>query len=120
MGRISLLNNTQSVLDLYRYSSQGVLDTTGGSAYFSTDGGKTSIKAFNGDSNIGDLGDWAISGGDAFNYAAGTNQALPFSSADLKVMQALGYVDPVPEPETYAMLLAGLGLIGFMRRCKKA
>ncbi|ALQ50580.1 FxDxF family PEP-CTERM protein [Nitrosomonas ureae] len=26
---------------------------------------------------------------------------------------------PVPEPETYAMLLAGLGLIGFMTRRKK-
>jgi len=25
----------------------------------------------------------------------------------------------IPEPETYAMLLAGLGLVGFMARCKK-
>jgi hypothetical protein len=25
----------------------------------------------------------------------------------------MGSVTPVPEPETYAMLLAGLGLIGF-------
>jgi hypothetical protein len=28
-------------------------------------------------------------------------------------------VTPVPEPETYAMLLAGLGLIGFMVRRRK-
>lgn len=28
-------------------------------------------------------------------------------------------VSPVPEPETYAMLLAGLGLIGFMTRNRK-
>jgi hypothetical protein len=27
---------------------------------------------------------------------------------------------PVPEPETYAMLLAGLGLLGFMARGKKS
>jgi hypothetical protein len=27
---------------------------------------------------------------------------------------------PVPEPETYAMLLAGLGLVGFMARRRKA
>ena len=28
-------------------------------------------------------------------------------------------ISPVPEPETYAMLLAGLGLMGFiLRRCK--
>lgn len=29
------------------------------------------------------------------------------------------YVSPVPEPETYGMLLAGLGLIGFMARRRK-
>jgi hypothetical protein len=28
-------------------------------------------------------------------------------------------VSPVPEPETYAMLLAGLGLVGFMVRRRK-
>ena len=32
----------------------------------------------------------------------------------------LGSVVLVPEPETYAMLLAGLGLIGFMARRKNA
>lgn len=26
---------------------------------------------------------------------------------------------PVPEPETYAMFMAGLGLMGFMARCRK-
>ena len=26
---------------------------------------------------------------------------------------------PVPEPETYAMILAGLGLMGFMARRRK-
>lgn len=30
-----------------------------------------------------------------------------------------GYVSAVPEPETYAMLLAGLGLVGFMARRRK-
>ena len=29
------------------------------------------------------------------------------------------YISPVPEPETYAMLLAGLGLIGFSARSRK-
>jgi choice-of-anchor A domain-containing protein len=31
-----------------------------------------------------------------------------------------GYVSAVPEPETYAMLLAGLGLVGFMARRRKS
>lgn len=30
------------------------------------------------------------------------------------------YISPVPEPETYAMLLAGLGLLGFTLRNKRA
>jgi hypothetical protein len=32
----------------------------------------------------------------------------------------LNIANPVPEPETYAMLLAGLGLMGFMSRRRKA
>ncbi|MGH8763084.1 MAG: DVUA0089 family protein [Nitrosospira sp.] len=30
------------------------------------------------------------------------------------------YVSPIPEPESYALLLAGLGLVGFMARRKKS
>ncbi len=30
------------------------------------------------------------------------------------------YISPVPEPETYAMLLAGLGMIGFSMRRRRA
>lgn len=30
------------------------------------------------------------------------------------------YISPVPEPETYAMLLAGLGLMGFVARRRRA
>ncbi len=33
--------------------------------------------------------------------------------------QIFSEVSPVPEPETYAMLLAGLGLVGFMVRRRK-
>ena len=31
----------------------------------------------------------------------------------------LNIAQPVPEPETYAMFLFGLGIIGFMARCRK-
>jgi hypothetical protein len=33
-------------------------------------------------------------------------------------LDGFGAAPPVPEPETYAMLLAGLGLLGFMKRRK--
>lgn len=41
------------------------------------------------------------------------NQFAPFSH------DAQGMVSSVPEPETYAMLLAGLGLMGFVARRRK-
>lgn len=46
-------------------------------------------------------------------------------NSDFSTFGALGNVvttsvAPIPEPETYAMLLAGLGLVGFVARRKKA
>ena len=43
----------------------------------------------------------------------------PDNVVDLVVMDDFLYAAPVPEPETYAMLLAGLGLIGAMSRRRK-
>ena len=52
---------------------------------------------------------------DTTGYALipGVLHAYKASATDLA-----GYLAPVPEPETYAMLLAGLGLVGFMARRK--
>ena len=129
MGRTSLLNTTctgnycaqQSVLDLYRYTAPGVLATTGGKAYFSTNGGVTNINTFNGNAGKGDLGDWARLTSDAFNYASSPGYNPPFSAGDITLMKALGYTltSPVPEPETYRLLLCGLGMMGFMARRRK-
>jgi hypothetical protein len=44
----------------------------------------------------------------------------PYNVTDVVVMDDFLYAAPVPEPETYAMLLAGLGLIGAMSRRRKA
>ena len=54
---------------------------------------------------------------DTAGYALipGVLHAYKVSAADLGA-----YIAPVPEPETYAMLLAGLGLVGFMARRRNA
>ncbi|WP_229219988.1 PEP-CTERM sorting domain-containing protein [Rugamonas fusca] len=37
-----------------------------------------------------------------------------------KLSNYRAFISPVPEPETYGMLLAGLGLVGFLARRRKA
>jgi len=66
----------------------------------------------------------------AFNYLAvhlGKNELLFHWSSKITSFNMTGtslsnyraYAAPVPEPETYAMLIAGLGLVGFMARRRK-
>ena len=53
---------------------------------------------------------------------AGINDGSPFGPdnvVDLVAMDDFIYATPVPEPETYAMLLAGLGLLGAVSRRRK-
>lgn len=54
------------------------------------------------------------------NYVSlGTCDATAGCAATLSVT-ALPQITPVPEPETYGMMLAGLGLMGFMINRKKS
>ena len=55
---------------------------------------------------------------------AGDNKFYVFavSDADLAAVGATytgQMISPIPEPETYALMLAGLGLVGGMARCRK-
>jgi hypothetical protein len=45
--------------------------------------------------------------------------ALANPGYSISVSQGVGNTAPVPEAETYAMMLAGLGLVGFMARRRK-
>lgn len=109
-------------LDLFRYSAPGVADVTvGGTKYFSVDGGTTSIAAFSTGTDYGN-------GWQASHFGTGqVNLMRPFvgdgewydaTNADLAAFDAIGWdlTSPVPEPGTWAMLMAGLGLLGWTKR----
>jgi hypothetical protein len=58
----------------------------------------------------------------AFQFMAklGTNAPNPWGSSEVAWYIGQGTVAAVPEPETYAMMLAGLGLLGFAARRRRA
>jgi hypothetical protein len=103
MGRVSLINeqpDDYSVMDLYRWSSPGVRDTTtggnGSTAYFSINDGTTNLGTWNNQVSNGDLGDWypsgpAPGGNDAFNDFSNPGVINVVSQSDITLMEALGY-----------------------------
>jgi hypothetical protein len=129
MGRIGISGgnvtapNQYSLLDAFSYSAPGTRSPgNGGGNYFSIDGGTTAGLLFNNESaNGGDSRDWANTTLDAFNAFGAPGVVAPLSATDFQVMDVLGYnlAAAVPEPETYAMMLAGLGLLGIAARRRK-
>lgn len=59
-----------------------------------------------------------VGGGELlFHWSAKVTTPFTITGANLSNYRA--YISPVPEPETYAMLLAGFGVLGFMARRRK-
>ena len=100
-------------LDLFHYAAPGVRSFTGTqTGYFSTNGGVTDLANFNTNPG-GDFGDWASSVVNdsfrAYSYSGVVNQV---SSADIAVMNALGWISataPTPAPAYVAFDFAGNG-----------
>ncbi len=122
MGRDLIASATDpSLLGLFDYKSAGVRDTSDFSGYFSINGGTTDLAPFNTNS-AGDPGDWGAVSDNALDAAVPAGARLNFSSADVTVMDALGYeanpyqppaptgVSMAPSPGTLASAMSATGL----------
>jgi PEP-CTERM motif len=101
-------------LDLFRYSSAGVLsyttDTTA-TPYFSINGGNTPLTYFNQAGNGSDYGDWASSAVPQVQDAFGTPGSSPtLGTNELTAFNVIGYSVSVPEPTSVLMVGVGLAL----------
>jgi hypothetical protein len=95
LGRVSTIGYSVpgdpiNVLDLYQYTSPGVLQNVSGQPlYLSTDGGQTNLGNFD---TTSDEGDWARGhAADAFNAYTGGAVANLVSPADVTEMTVLGF-----------------------------
>ena len=117
MGRIGGLGLTSErswgPLDLFRYSSPGVRDYSGGTngqpAYFSVDGKALLVKFHNAFSNGRfdgqDFGDWDGTKGDAFG-SRGPGSPGQLTATDLRVLDVLGWTSTSSTPPGTAAPLA--------------
>lgn len=113
-------------LDLFRYSAPGVADVrVGGTPYFSVDGGVTNLADFSTGTEHGNGWQASHFTPDQLNLMrpyVGDGEYYDATSRDLAALDAIGWDlrSPVPEPQTWAMLFAGLGLLGWQsrRRCR--
>lgn len=138
-----------SALDMFRYSAPGQIDLrVGGTPYFSVDGGVTNLGNFATGSFNGD-GDQASHWRDTPGCVAGNGIMDPtfcfgqmgrVKALDLAAFDAMGYnlavdslsyagetsadiyrrLQQVPEPATWVLLIAALGMMSATRRNKRA
>lgn len=122
MGRYGLGQNgassgRYSPIDLFRYTSPGVLDIAPENGdYFSINGGTTPINIFNGTGG-GDLSDWSGATRDSYNAFLTPGVELDVSSGDISEMDVIGYdAAAVPEPPTLTLVGLATGAFLLLKR----
>lgn len=120
-----------STLDLFRYSAEstalGVIDWTADARakYFSVDGGATAGPGFSLGRNFGD-GRQASHWKDnlmlgIMDPTSARGELLQITQGDLNAFDAVGWnLAPIPEPSTYALFGAGLGIVGWIGRRRRS
>jgi hypothetical protein len=126
--------NKYGALDLYRYASPGVpsFNTTAASAYFSINGGNTTIVQFNNIPGNGDMGDFAPACGPSTNNTdgneyiqnaqncTGQQEAYTTSSPEFVMEESIGWdaTTSGTTPEPAPVILVGTALVAllFLRR----
>ncbi len=112
-------------LDLFRYSAAGVLDvrvgSPNGTPYLSADGGATAIESFSTGTRNGNGYQASHFGTGVQNLMrpfVGNGQSYDASAKDLAAFDMIGWdlAVAVPEPGTYGLMLAGLGVVGWAAR----
>ncbi|QUD88290.1 NF038122 family metalloprotease [Phenylobacterium montanum] len=131
MGRISTVDSTPSVMDMFRFNGAGSHDLSAGNslsnttAYFSVDNGATKLGTWNNDAGAGyDLGDWCVAdfpdlgdpdGDPVWNDAMGAQEGGvgPISEVDIELMNALGWSTSIVTSGNIRNVSSGQTLTGW-------
>lgn len=115
---LDLGSATRTGLDVFRYAGLGAPGFTAGqAAYFSVDGGATSLGSFSpGGSGQYQASHWLQGTGGLMDPAVYDGVQKDITPRDVLALDAVGWDAAVEEPASGAVLLAGLGVLGLWRR----
>lgn len=114
---LDLGSATRTALDVFRFAGMGAPGFTAGqAAYFSVDGGATSLGRFSvGGSGQYQASHWLQGTGGLMDPAVLDGVAKDITPLDVVALDAVGWDAAVAEPPSGAVLLAGLGLLALWR-----